>query len=116
MPTSTTRPRPRTATADEVRAFAAARTELVEDYDDALAEALLERFDAHVDHRLRQRKVWLWHDAVTVTIALGSIGLGVVFALVARHLGDVGGTLATIVAWIGIAIVNVAHARARTLR
>jgi hypothetical protein len=101
------------ATADDVRAVAAARSELVDDYDDALADSLLERFDAHVEHRLSQRSASLMHDAVTVTIALGSIGLGVVFALVARHLGDVGGTLATIVAWIGIAIVNVAHARGR---
>ncbi len=68
-------------------------------------DALLERL---YDHRPTPLQ-----SAVTVTIALGSIGLGVTFALVARELGDLGGTIATLVAWIAIAFVNVAHARGR---
>ena len=41
-----------------------------------------------------------------MTIALGSVGLGVLVAATA-------GELATIVAWLVIAVVNVAHARRR---
>ena len=63
--------------------------------------------------RLYDRRPTPLQSAVTVTIALGSIGLGVTFALVARELGDLGGTIATLVAWIAIAFVNVAHARSR---
>jgi len=96
-------------TRPEVRAAVAARTELGHDYDDALADSLLERLEAQA----RQRSAAVVQDVVTVVIALGSIGLGVVFALVAHQLGDLGGTVATIVAWIAIAVVNVAHARAR---
>jgi hypothetical protein len=100
---------PTHAMTDDVHAAVAAKTELGEAYEAALADSLLERFDAQAG----RREPSLAHDAVTVIIALGSIGLGVVFALVAQNLGELGGTLATIVAWIGIAVVNVAHARTR---
>jgi hypothetical protein len=49
----------------------------------------------------------------TLVLALFSIGLGVTFALVAERLGDLGGTVATIVAWAAIVAINVTHARAR---
>lgn len=100
-------------TPDDLRATVAARAELGDDYEQALTDSLLERFDAQVEHRLSHQASSMFHDSVTIIIALGSIGLGVVFALVAQRLGDFGGTVATIVAWIGIAVVNVAHARAR---
>ena len=50
---------------------------------------------------------------MTVVIALGSIGLGILVALAAAQLGAVGGTFATIIAWICIAVINVVHARSR---
>ena len=52
-------------------------------------------------------------EAVTVVIALGSIGLGVLVAAASHALGELGATLATIVAWICIVIINVVHARSR---
>ena len=85
-------------------------------YDEAFAASLLERLDEHVERQLDRRAPPIAHDAVTLLIALGSIGLGVVFVAASDPLGELGGTLATIVAWIGIAIVNVAHARARMRR
>ena len=97
-------------TRDDVRAATLAQAELGGEYDHALAQGLLDRLD---DERTARRPPGLAHDAVTVVIALGSIGLGVVFALVAQQLGDVGGTLATVVAWIVIVAVNWAHARSR---
>lgn len=110
MPT-TTEP----LTHDDVRAASAARAELGAEYDHALAQGLLDRLDDERAARLAGRPPGLAHDAVTVVIALGSIGLGVVFALVAQQLGDVGGTLATVVAWVGIVAVNWAHARSRAV-
>lgn len=101
-------------TPDDLRAAVAANAELGRGYEDALTDSLLERFDAQVQHRLRQRTTTMLHDAVTVLIALGSIGLGVVFVAASDGLGALGATVATIVAWIGIAVVNVAHARARS--
>lgn len=98
---------------DDVRATVAANAELGGSYDDALAASLLERVDAQARTRRRQHDVSLIDDTVTVVIALGSIGLGVVFVAASDPLGALGGTLATIVAWIGIVIVNVAHARSR---
>jgi len=100
-------------THDDLRAAVAARSELGVGYEDALTDSLAERFDAHVQHRLRQRRASVIHDTVTVVIALTSIGLGVVFALVAQPLGPFGGTLATIIAWIAIVAINVVHARSR---
>lgn len=100
-------------TPDDVRAAVAAGAELGGDYDDALATALLDRLDAQARHRLHARGPSLAHDAVTVLIALGSIGLGVLFVAAADPLGPLGGTVATVVVWVAIAVVNVAHARAR---
>jgi hypothetical protein len=88
---------------DDVKAAAAARRELGDEYDEALIRSLV---DARVRRGLRS-------DVITVTIALVSIGLGVVFALVAERLGDLGGTIATVVAWAAILAVNVVHARRR---
>lgn len=99
---------------EDVRATVAANAELGADFDHALAASLLDRADAEARERQRQREVSVVDDAVTVLVALGSIGLGVVFVAASDPLGELGGTLATIVAWIGIVIVNVAHARSRS--
>lgn len=100
-------------TPDHLRATVAAKTELGDDYEEALTDSLLERFDVQLRHRHSQPATSVIGDAVTIVAALGSIGLAVVFALVAQNLGHLGGTVATIVAWIAIAVINVAHARAR---
>lgn len=52
-------------------------------------------------------------EGVGLTLAVFSMGLGVVFALVAERLGDFGGTIATIVAWTAIVAVNYVHVRRR---
>ena len=58
------------------------------------------------------RRTAVLRDAVTVVIALGSIGLGVLVGAAADGLGETGATAATIVAWVAIALINVV-ARAR---
>jgi hypothetical protein len=91
---------------EELDAAVAARNELGGGYDAAVVRSLVERIEAQARGNRRS-------ELVTLTIALFSIGLGVVFALVAERLGDLGGTIATIVAWAAIVAVNVAHARRR---
>jgi hypothetical protein len=93
---------------DELRAAAATRRELGRDYDEAILLSLAER----LQQRPRRRPT-LFQETVTVVIALGSIGLGILVALAAANLGAVGGTFTTIVAWIAIAVINVVHARSR---
>ena len=94
------------STSDELRAAAATRRELGRDYDEAVFLSLAERLH-------RRRAPTVWRDTVTVVIALGSMSIGILVALAAANLGDVGGTFATIAAWICIAVINVAHARSR---
>jgi hypothetical protein len=92
---------------DELRAAAATQRELGHDYDEAILLSLAERL-----RRVRRRPT-LFQETVTLVIALGSIGLGILVALAAAQLGAVGGTFATIIAWICIAVINIAHARSR---
>jgi hypothetical protein len=92
--------------ADELRAAAETRRELGRDYDEAVLLSFAERV-------ARRRPRDPWRDAVTVAIALGSISLGILVALASANLGNLGGTFATIVAWVCIAAINVVHARSR---
>ena len=101
------------ALAEELRATAAARSELGDDYDRAVLHSLAERLEAELEARDRQRRTVLLRDAVTVVIALGSIGLGVLVGAAADGLGEAGATAATVVAWVAIALINVVHARGR---
>jgi hypothetical protein len=102
-----------TPLAEELRTTAAAGAELGEDYDRAVVASLAERLEAELAARDRGRRMAVWQDAVTVVIALGSIGLGVLVGAAADGLGEAGATAATIVAWIAIALINVVHARRR---
>ena len=98
---------------EDLRASAAARSELGDDYDGAVVRSLVERLDAEIEARDARRRNAAFRDAVTVVIALGSIGLGVLVGAAADGLGEAGATAATIVAWVAIAVINVVHARAR---
>jgi hypothetical protein len=97
---------------EELRAAAHAEAELGDPYAPAVRAGFLDRLEADARRRaLPPERLGLTRAAVTVSIALGSIGLGVVLALVARGLGSAGGTIATIVAWVAILAINVVHAR-----
>src|SRR4051794_41827838 len=71
-------------TTDELRAAAETRRELGRDYDEAILLSMADRL-------ARRRRPDLWGDTVTVVIALGSIGLGILVALAATNLGAIGG-------------------------
>jgi hypothetical protein len=92
---------------DELHAAAATRRELGPSYDEAVLLSLAERLE-----RKRDRSSAL-HEVTTVVVALGSIGLGVLVVAAAQNLGALGGTVATLVAWLCIAAINIAHARRR---
>ena len=99
---------------EELRASAAARSEeLGSRTTTARSCARSSSGSTPIEARDRQRTTALWRDAVTVVIALGSIGLGVLVGAAADGLGEAGATVATIVAWVAIAVINVAHARRR---
>ena len=102
-----------TRLAEDVHATVAARSELGDEYDPAVARSLTERLEAELESRDRLRRASVLREVVTVVIALGSIGLGVLFAAASDGLGSSGATVATIVAWVAIAVINVAHARRR---
>jgi hypothetical protein len=90
-------------TTDELRAAAETRRELGHDYDEAILLSLAER--------LQHRRAQPWRDTVTAVLALGSMSIGILVALACANLGAVGGTFATVAAWIAIAVINVVHAR-----
>ncbi len=75
---------------EELRVTAAAQTELGDDYDRAVVHSLAERLEAELAARDRDRRLAVWQDAVTVVIALGSIGLGILVGAAADGLGVAG--------------------------
>jgi hypothetical protein len=93
---------------EDLRAAAETRRELGPHYDEAVLLSLAERLE-----RKRGRSTVL-SEATTVVIALSSLGFGVLVATSTHGLGELGATLATIVAWVCIAVINVAHARRRS--
>jgi hypothetical protein len=127
---------------DDIAAAAAAHRELGRDYDDAVAEGLIERIGAEVDKRVdarlaatgtavaaraeggqpapASRSAW----PVTV-LALGSMGIGTTAtAAVLNSANTIGpGTVTTsvgpgqvllvVMIWLIIGIINVAYARRR---
>ncbi len=119
---------------DDIAAAAAVHRELGRDYDDAVAEGLIERIGAEIDKRVDARLGQRGDDppdqrgahpsrrarsgstsgpgVAGIILALGSmgIGLGAAAAVIAE---DRGGTGLVALIWIVIAIINVAYSRRR---
>jgi hypothetical protein len=106
---------------EEVRATVAARRELGADFDAAVADSLLRRMgpelDARIDERLAARRDNVRSgyraDLFTLVLALGSFALGLGAPSASSQLGDAGSLIVTLLVWIAIVAVNVAHALAR---
>jgi hypothetical protein len=107
---------------EELAAALAARRELGDDYDQAVAESFLDRVEAGIDNRIDARLAQLGRrEADRVERArepsaardhqfwLGviSLGVGIPLSGVGGSLGDLPGLVIT---WLGIVGVNVAHA------
>ncbi len=108
-------------TRDDVTAAVAAHRDLGRDYDDAVAEALVERIGAEIDKRVDARLAQggapqpavrpvgrpAWSQLV---MGLGSIGLGIgaTNAVASEH-----SAMLVAFIWIVIAVINVVYARRR---
>jgi hypothetical protein len=102
---------------DEVESAIAARRELGAGYDDELVDSLVEK----IERRFEARQPTRWpgpppakpprerHPSVT-PLALGSILLGIPITAIALSRDGAGGIAVAIVAWIAIALVNIAYA------
>jgi hypothetical protein len=114
---------------EDIAAAAAAHRELGRDYDDAVAQSLVERIGEEIDKRVdaglarsgdaparRRRSGELSRPAraslETISVALGSMIVGGVLSwnvLNARH----GGAGLFVFIWVVIAIINIAYSRRR---
>lgn len=95
----------------DVEAALAARRELGPEYEPEIVDRLVEQIERRLDERAAPR-----HPAPRAhydpRVVLGSIALGIGATAVANGMGGAGVAVA-IVAWIAIAIANVAYALRR---
>jgi hypothetical protein len=95
----------------DVEAAIEARRELGKEYEPDIVEAMVEKIEKRLDERLRERREPApRHHYAEMRVVLGSIGLGVGATAIAT--GNHAAWLA-VVAWIAIAVVNVAYAMRR---
>jgi hypothetical protein len=93
-----------------------ARRELGPDYERQVIDTLVDRIEQRVEERLNARtSVDRRPRPIPLILPLGSlgIGIGVTGAALGPTNGGAGGVLVAIVAWIAIAIVNLAYAMTR---
>ena len=123
---------------DEVRASAAAHRDLGAGYDTAVAEGLVERIGEEIDKRVDARlygqapyqspRPRLRREPVpgrigfgAVVLGLGSMGMAIGATAAVLHPGDSSGqvsggaTVAIVLIWMVIGVINVAYARYRLL-
>jgi hypothetical protein len=99
----------------EVEAALAARHELGREYEPEIVDAMVEKIEKRLEERLRERRQPAPRQHYHETrLALGSMGIGIgVTAVANSNAHGVGGVVISIIAWIAIAIVNVAYALRR---
>jgi hypothetical protein len=106
---------PRTSFEDELRAAAAADRELGGDYESAVLRSFIERLDHELDRRIAARAPAPPRTGIGFTglvLALSSIGMGLgVPSAMSGHFGGGLTFVLTLVAWAGIAAINIAYAR-----
>ncbi|HJQ51624.1 MAG TPA: hypothetical protein VJ838_14010 [Gaiellaceae bacterium] len=99
--------------AKELEATVAARRELGSEHDDELIAGFLQRIEHKLDERGRATPAPR-HPALDLRLALGSMALGIgVTAVANSDAHGVGGVIISIIAWIAIALINVAYTRRR---
>jgi hypothetical protein len=115
---------------ENITAAAAAHHELGRDYDDAVAESLVERIgeeiDKRVDARLGQRGEPPAQRATAgplspssrsswpgIVLGLGSMLIGGITAANVLNSGNHANAAAVVLIWIVIGVINVAYARRR---
>jgi hypothetical protein len=102
---------------DELDAAIKARRELGDEYEPEVVDAFIERVEKRIEKQLRGSKPARRQSEARGSItplALGSIALGIPITAVAlsnAHGG--GGIVVAIIAWIAIALINIAAAYRR---
>lgn len=105
-------------TREDLRAAVAARHDLGADYEPEVIDAFIERLDARIAGRVDQelaarpapRQTPVKGDSAATWVALASLVFGVpITAIATENAGIVG----AMVAWAGIATINLAHAIGR---
>ena len=102
----------------ELEAAVAARQELGRTHETEVVEAFLNRIEGGIDKRIDERLAKsgrheggpFGHGEQTLKLALGSMGIGIGVTAVANGCNG-GGVAIAIVAWIAIALINIAYAR-----
>jgi hypothetical protein len=93
-----------------------ARRELGPEYERHVIDSFVDRIEQRVDDRLRERRP-AHHGPrpVPILLPLGSmgIGIGVTGAALGPTNGGAGGIIVAVIAWVAIALVNIAYALRR---
>ena len=95
----------------ELEATVAARKELGPEHEEHLIAGFLDRIERTLGDRSRPAPP---RQSLDLRLPLGSMALGVAVTAVANSdAHGVGGVIISIIAWIAIALINVAYARTR---
>jgi len=102
----------------ELEAAVEARKELGREREGDVVEAFLDRIERGIDRRIDERLEKrggrpVIHHELDLKLPLGSMGLGIGVTAVATSNAGGGGIAIAIVAWIAIALINIAYARRR---
>ena len=91
-----------------------ARRELGREYEPQIVDAFVERIERRLDERGRERRP-AERRPIPLMLPLGSLGIGIgaTGASLGPTNGGAGGIVVAIIAWIAIAVVNVAYALRR---
>jgi hypothetical protein len=97
---------------DELDAALKARRELGDEYEPQVVDSFMERVERRIEERLRPAPARRPADHRSITpLALGSIALGIPITAVAlSNAPGGGGIVVAIIAWIAIALINIAVA------
>jgi hypothetical protein len=108
---------------DELQAALRARGELDRELEPHVIDAFLDRVERSIDARVDARVEARIRASVperpsdrprsgggSVVLALGSIGLGIGATGAANGMGSTEGLIVAIIAWLAIAVINVANA------
>jgi hypothetical protein len=94
-----------------------ARRELGPEYERHVIDSFVDRIEQRVDDRLREKRPSREHGPrpIPILLPLGSmgIGIGVTGAALGPTNGGAGGIIVAVIAWIAIALVNIAYALRR---
>jgi hypothetical protein len=88
-----------------------ARRELGPEYDAHVIDSFLEKIDARIDERIKARQPASRPVPLILPLASLGLGIGATGAALGPTHGGAAGVIVAIVAWIAIAIVNLAYAR-----